>query len=93
MQNNFFQAALALIFLISCGGGGGGGDAVPVNQNSTPTISGNISEIRVGESLNFIPTANDPDGDILTFSITGMPAWATFDSLANSITNLLNESD
>ena len=80
MQNNFFQAALALIFLISCGGGGGGGDAAPVNQNSTPTISGNISEIRVGESLNFIPTANDPDGDILTFSITGMPAWATFDS-------------
>ncbi len=39
MQNNFFQAALALIFLISCGGGGGGGDAAPVNQNSTPTIS------------------------------------------------------
>ena len=75
MQNNFIQLSLVLLFLISCGGGGGGSDATQVNQNSTPTISGNISEIRVGESLNFLPTTNDPDGDILTFSITGTVSY------------------
>ena len=74
MQNNFFQLSLVLLFLISCGGGGGGSDATQVNQNSTPTISGNISEIRVGESLNFLPTANDPDGDVLTCLLYTSPS-------------------
>ena len=88
MQNNFFQILLVLVFIISCGGGGGGSTAAPVIQNSTPTISGSISEIRVGESLNFLPTANDPDNDVLTFSITGMPAWASFNSSSGLLTGI-----
>ena len=88
MQNNFFQLSLVLLFLLSCGGGSGGGDTTQVNQNSTPTISGNISEIRVGESLNFLPTANDPDGDVLTFSITGMPVWASFNSSSGLLSGI-----
>ena len=88
MQNNFFQILLVSIFIISCGGGGGGSTAAPVIQNSSPSISGSISEIRVGESLNFLPTANDPDGDILTFSISGMPAWASFNSSSGLLTGI-----
>ena len=88
MQNNFFQILLVSIFNISCGGGGGGSTAAIVIQNSSPSISGSISEIRVGESLNFLPTANDPDGDILTFSISGMPAWASFNSSSGLLTGI-----
>ena len=88
MQNNFFQLSLVLLFLLSCGGGSGGGDTTQVNQNSAPTISGNISEIRIGESLNFLPTANDSDGDVLTFSITGMPVWASFNSSSGLLSGI-----
>jgi hypothetical protein len=35
-----------------------------------------------GASYNFTPAASDPEGDPLSFSITGKPAWATF-SVAN----------
>ena len=33
-----------------------------------------------GTEYVFAPTAGDGDGDTLTFSITGRPAWATFSS-------------
>jgi hypothetical protein len=32
-----------------------------------------------GDSYAFQPTANDPDGDRLTFSIANRPGWTTFD--------------
>jgi large repetitive protein len=31
-------------------------------------------------SYNFVPTAQDSDGDQLTFKITNKPAWASFDT-------------
>jgi hypothetical protein len=31
-----------------------------------------------GQQYSFTPTASDPDGNTLTFSISGMPSWATF---------------
>ena len=71
--------SMSLLVISSCGGGGGSAP-VPVIQNSAPTISGSTLTIRVGEALNFTPSANDADGDNLVFSITGMPAWATFDT-------------
>jgi hypothetical protein len=49
--------------------------------NRMPTISGNGSAtLLVGQAYAFTPTASDPDGDRLTFSVTGKPAWATFDA-------------
>ena len=70
-------------FLTSCGGG-------KISTNSPPSITGAIdfNNLRVGETLNFLPTANDPDGDVLNFSITGMPAWATFDSSSGLLTGI-----
>ena len=48
--------------------------------NRAPTISGNPSASAVvGSSYVFTPTASDPDGDTLTFSIANQPTWATFD--------------
>ena len=50
-------------------------------QNSAPTISGTpSSQTTVGLNYSFTPTAADPDGDTLTFSIQNMPGWASFNS-------------
>jgi hypothetical protein len=56
---------------------GGGGAPPPANQ--APVISGTPpASLVVGQSYDFTPTASDPDGDALTFSIQNRPAWATF---------------
>jgi hypothetical protein len=48
--------------------------------NQAPTISGNPpDQVAVGGLYSFTPTANDPDGDTLIFTMTGQPAWAEFD--------------
>ena len=50
-------------------------------QNRAPTISGTpATAIAEGQAYSFRPTANDPDGDTLRFSITNRPAWAAFDT-------------
>ena len=53
----------------------------PGSGNNAPTISGSPSASAVvGSSYVFTPTASDPDGDTLTFSIVNQPSWATFDA-------------
>src|SRR5690606_37370291 len=48
--------------------------------NRAPTISGTpATAATVGEAYAFAPTASDPDGDDLTFSIANRPSWASFD--------------
>ena len=52
----------------------------PVPGNSAPTIQGNpAAGITVGHVYTFVPSASDPDGDSLRFSVTNRPAWASFD--------------
>ena len=62
---------LFLLCLVSCG---------ERESNVSPKIQGSVSSVRVGEFLSFAPTANDSDGDVLTFSISGNPQWTEFDS-------------
>jgi hypothetical protein len=74
-------AAAALIFaaspLADAAKGNKGGP-----PNRAPQIEGvPDSQVRVGETYEFAPTASDSDGDPLTFTITNAPAWAGFDSL------------
>jgi hypothetical protein len=46
-----------------------------------PTIGGTPgASVLVGVAYDFIPTATDPNALSLTFSITGKPAWATFNT-------------
>jgi len=48
-------------------------------SNSPPTIAGNPPvTVEEGAAYSFTPTASDPDGDTLTFDITGQPVWASF---------------
>jgi hypothetical protein len=60
------------------GNGNGGGDGSALNQ--APTIAGapptNVLE---GEFYEFLPSASDPDGDKLQFSVARKPGWAQFD--------------
>jgi hypothetical protein len=49
------------------------------SPNQAPTIAGTpTAQVLVGVSYSFQPTANDADGNTLTFSISGKPSWATF---------------
>jgi hypothetical protein len=58
----------------------GGGDPAPT-PNLPPTISGSPAVLaNVGAQYTFVPTASDPDGGTLTFSIANRPSWATFDA-------------
>jgi hypothetical protein len=51
---------------------GGGGNSPPVISGTPPT------SVRTGAAYSFTPTASDPNGDKLTFSIQNRPSWATF---------------
>lgn len=54
---------------------------VSAAPNRAPTISGTPpTAVAQGTPFAFVPVANDPDGDTLTFSITNRPAWASFDA-------------
>ena len=62
-------------------------NAPPPPPNQPPVISGSPSTttLVVGSPWSFTPTASDPDGDALTFSITGRPSWMTFNSGTGSL--------
>jgi hypothetical protein len=85
--------ALALAACGSVGISGGGpsssasGITAPSNPNNTPPqISGApLTSVLAGNSYSFTPTASDADNDTLTFSITNMPAWASFDATTGTL--------
>lgn len=54
--------------------------------DTAPTISG-VPAVSVvaGSAYAFVPTASDANGDALTFSITNMPTWATFDTATGKL--------
>lgn len=53
----------------------------PPATNVAPQISGSpATEVVVGQSFNFTPSATDADGDELAFSIASKPSWASFDA-------------
>lgn len=64
------------------------------SANAPPTISGNPSNVVLeGAPYVFQPSASDADGDPLTFSITGRPAWASFDSSTGRLSGTPGASD
>jgi len=58
-----------------------------VNVNDAPTITGTpATTVDEDSAYSFTPTAADPDGDALTFSIANKPSWATFDTATGTLT-------
>lgn len=55
-------------------------------NNRAPTISGNPSPAAMtGQVYTYVPTASDPDGDELLFSIQNQPQWADFDTVTGEL--------
>ncbi|QYZ65874.1 MAG: hypothetical protein HPY30_07675 [Gammaproteobacteria bacterium (ex Lamellibrachia satsuma)] len=54
--------------------------------NQAPVISGSpASSVAEGSAYSFTPSASDPDGDNLTFSIVNKPAWASFNTASGQL--------
>jgi hypothetical protein len=50
-------------------------------SNQAPAISGTPpATVRAGQAYTFTPSASDPEGVTLSFSIVNRPGWATFDT-------------
>ncbi len=55
--------------------------------NRAPTISGTpATTATAGTAYSFRPTASDPDGNTLTWTIQNRPAWATFSATTGRLT-------
>lgn len=58
------------------------------NSNRAPVIQGTPDLQATGRSLySFVPLASDPDqGDVLSFSISNKPSWASFNTVTGELT-------
>ncbi|MBT8100893.1 MAG: fibronectin type III domain-containing protein, partial [Gammaproteobacteria bacterium] len=67
----------------------------PPPANTPPVISGTPpSEINANTAFDFTPSASDADpGDALTFSISGRPSWANFDTTTGRLSGIPSDSD
>ena len=63
--------------------------AIVISQpaNGAPTISGTpATTATVGSAYNFQPSASDPDGEVLSYSIQNRPTWAAFNTTTGALT-------
>jgi hypothetical protein len=62
--------------------------------NSPPQISGTApGSVKVGDNYSFTPTASDPDGDTLVFSVSSLPSWASFNATTGQISGVPAAND
>ena len=65
-----------------------------VHNNSAPTISGSPPvQVNANELYTFTPTASDPDGDALMFSVANLPGWANFNTASGGISGTPGDAD
>jgi len=65
---------------------------IPVNN--APDIDGvPASSVNEDNFYNFTPVTTDPDDDILIFSVSNLPQWATFDTESGTISGTPTASD
>jgi len=70
------------------------GNRVTVNFNRLPSITGvPASAVYENTSYRFAPTATDSDADLLTYSISNKPSWASFDRATGVLTGAPQNSD
>jgi hypothetical protein len=84
---------LLSILLAACGGDDESAASKPAGA-AAPQLSGSpATMLVVSENYEFKPTAKDPDGDSLTFTITGKPRWATFDATTGTLSGVPTVGD
>lgn len=58
----------------------------PGAANQAPTISGTpTTTVMQGNAYSFTPSAADADGNTLTFTVTNLPGWATFNASSGRV--------
>lgn len=63
-------------------------------ENLAPSLQGSPATlVQVGGSYSFTPTASDPEGDTLTFSISGQPSWAAFETSTGQLSGTPASND
>ena len=63
------------------------------STNKPPTISGTPpTSVVAGSAYAFTPTANDPEGKTLAFSITNKPGWAAFSTTTGRLSGTPSSS-
>ena len=89
--SGLWLAVAAAVLLVACGGDGGtlthtatSGRAAHRYDPLTVTGTAATSAI-VGQPYSFTPTASDPQGATLTFSISGKPRWAAFSTTSGTL--------
>lgn len=92
-----FLAGGATLLMAGCDlSSSGSGNSAPLRggQNSIPQISGTPpTSISVGTAYSFQPSAYDPDGDDLTFSIQNQPGWTSFNAANGRLTGTPSTAD
>lgn len=62
-------------------------------NNGAPQIKGlPVTSIKANQTYTFKPTASDPDGDAITFTVQNKPAWATFDAASGRLSGTPSSS-
>jgi len=82
------------ILVVACGDEDSSETASATQVNHPPVISGEpVLKVVEGDLYDFRAKASDPDGDPLIFSVSGKPAWMTFDSETGQLTGRPNGKD
>ncbi|MEI8608726.1 putative Ig domain-containing protein [Enterovibrio sp. Hal110] len=69
-------------------------DLTVTDINNPPTITGiPTTSVNEGSAYSFTPSANDLDGDTLTFSLTNKPDWLTFDTSTGTLSGTPAHAD
>ncbi len=86
--------------VIAVSDGRGGSAALPAfsitvgGPNSDPVIMGNpATTVKAAQFYLFVPTAIDTDEDTLTFSVTNLPSWASFDTATGTLSGTPTGTD
>ena len=62
--------------------------------NLPPEVSGTPSgTAREDAQYSYLPVANDPENDVLTFTVVNKPAWLTFDASTGRLTGVPGSED
>jgi hypothetical protein len=103
-----FCAGLAAT-LVACGGEGTNANnnspqpavdptppptTTPAPANNPPVLDGTPSNTgQVGVAYLFAPQASDADNDALTFTVTGLPSWASFNVANGTLSGTPTDAD
>jgi hypothetical protein len=80
MQSKAWLILAVISFISACGGGANGGSDSQSSQANRPPVLTveSVSRVEGGEAGVLIASARDPDGDALSFALTGLDADSFF---------------